>query len=134
MTWTPPKTWTFGEVLTAADLNTYNRDNIDHLPRMLAASAVAFGNNPPDVGSLDMQAGSAVITFTGGVGTLVWPTPWPQGLLMVLLGNGDGGVGGNVMFEAFVYGLVSMQVRAVDTVAGVLASGTLRVNWLAIGW
>ena len=27
MPWTTPKTWAVGDVLTAADLNTYNRDN-----------------------------------------------------------------------------------------------------------
>lgn len=31
MAWTTPKTWTVGELLTAADLNTYIRDNSDFL-------------------------------------------------------------------------------------------------------
>ena len=33
MTWTDPKTFTVGELLTAADLNTYVRDNLDFLYR-----------------------------------------------------------------------------------------------------
>ena len=31
MPWTTPKTWSVGDVLTAADLNTYNRDNVKWL-------------------------------------------------------------------------------------------------------
>ena len=33
MTWTDPKTFTVGELLTAADLNAYVRDNLDFLYR-----------------------------------------------------------------------------------------------------
>jgi len=33
VTWTDPKTFTVGELLTAADLNTYVRDNLDFLYR-----------------------------------------------------------------------------------------------------
>ena len=33
MVWTDPKTFTVGELLTAADLNTYVRDNLDFLYR-----------------------------------------------------------------------------------------------------
>ena len=31
MTWTTPKTWVTGEALTASDLNTHVRDNLDYL-------------------------------------------------------------------------------------------------------
>ncbi|MEN8172018.1 MAG: hypothetical protein ABFS03_03975 [Chloroflexota bacterium] len=31
MVWTAPKTWAVDEVLTAADMNTYLRDNTEHL-------------------------------------------------------------------------------------------------------
>jgi len=33
MVWTDPKTFTVGELLTAADLNAYVRDNLDFLYR-----------------------------------------------------------------------------------------------------
>jgi hypothetical protein len=29
MAWTSPKTWSFGEVLSSSDMNTYVRDNTD---------------------------------------------------------------------------------------------------------
>ena len=52
MTWTDPKTFTVGELLTAADLNTYVRDNLDFLyrkpivtVRLTAAQAVANASN-----------------------------------------------------------------------------------------
>ena len=31
MAWTPPKTWTIGELVSAADLNAQVRDNMTHL-------------------------------------------------------------------------------------------------------
>ena len=31
MAWTPPKTWTLGELVSAADLNDHIRDNMVHL-------------------------------------------------------------------------------------------------------
>jgi len=52
VTWTDPKTFTVGELLTAADLNTYVRDNLDFLyrkpivtVRLTAAQAVASASN-----------------------------------------------------------------------------------------
>ena len=52
MTWTDPKTFTVGELLTAADLNAYVRDNLAFLfdpptvtVRLTAAEAVASGSD-----------------------------------------------------------------------------------------
>jgi len=32
--WTNPKTWSFGEILTSTDMNTYVRDNTEDLRRL----------------------------------------------------------------------------------------------------
>ena len=52
MVWTDPKTFTVGELLTAADLNTYVRDNLDFLyrkpivtVRLTAVQSVASASN-----------------------------------------------------------------------------------------
>lgn len=52
MTWTLPKTWNVGDVLTSTDMNTYVRDNSNYLygdtarvPVPLAANWVNFGSN-----------------------------------------------------------------------------------------
>jgi hypothetical protein len=39
MAWTNPKTWTVGEILTSADMNTYVRDNTLQLARGRIATA-----------------------------------------------------------------------------------------------
>jgi hypothetical protein len=46
MAWTSPKTWSFGEVLTSTDMNTYVRDNTEFL----------FDGLPAGIGSNVVQA------------------------------------------------------------------------------
>lgn len=50
--WTPPKTWVIGELLRAADMNSYLRDNLDYLfdpprcaLRLTTAQEVANGTD-----------------------------------------------------------------------------------------
>ena len=43
MAWTNPKTWSFGEVLTSTDMNTYVRDNTADL-RLLKETGPQTGN------------------------------------------------------------------------------------------
>ena len=48
MAWTPPKTWSTGDPLSAADLNTYIRDNENALSRFQTYTPVwtAYTTNP----------------------------------------------------------------------------------------
>ena len=67
MSWTNPKTWSFGEVLTSADMNTYVRDNTEALfntPEFIASDSNTV--------SLDFttdkvitRTASGAVTFTG---------------------------------------------------------------------
>ncbi len=49
--WTPPRSWAAGNTITAADLNTYLRDNLKHLKE-----------NAPAVGTIDAYAGASAPT------------------------------------------------------------------------
>lgn len=42
MTWTAPKTWAIGDVLTAADMNTYVRDNTGDLNARLGYQNISY--------------------------------------------------------------------------------------------
>lgn len=44
-TWTDPKTWTAGDVLTAAEMNTYVRDNVDFVYTRPSARAYKDANS-----------------------------------------------------------------------------------------
>lgn len=87
MPWTAPKTWSVGDVLTAADLNTYVRDNAKWLgtdkPRCRARNsaniahttsgnyqALTFGSERVDVGAMhDTSTNTGRLTVpTGGGG------------------------------------------------------------------
>jgi len=46
VSWTNPKTWNVGEILTAANLNTHLRDNMAHLRNELDARGGVLGQNP----------------------------------------------------------------------------------------
>jgi hypothetical protein len=54
MAWTTPKTYTVGEVLTAATMNTHVRDNLSYLYGGVAA--IADSKLGADAASIDMQS------------------------------------------------------------------------------
>lgn len=45
MTWTTPKTWGTGDLVTAADLNTHLRDNLAYLKTAITFDSVEADNN-----------------------------------------------------------------------------------------
>jgi hypothetical protein len=59
MAWTTPKTWAVGDPATAADLNTYVRDNV----------AFLYGTR--------IQANRISVTYTTGGYNLVWANGFP---------------------------------------------------------
>ena len=133
MTWTTPKTWSFQEVLTAADMNTYVRDNSNHLLRTLGSNGAVYGFGVADVGELDVQCGSAVLTFSGGLATMNWPVGWSTTIVSVLLTSGDSGVSPNCIFEVWTATLSALTIRITDTVVHNNPAVTTRVNWIAVG-
>jgi hypothetical protein len=65
--WTNPKTWSFGEVLTSTDMNTYVRDNSQFLfdsPEFVTAASdsIALDFETDKVVS---RAAAGAVTFTG---------------------------------------------------------------------
>ncbi|MCY4466357.1 MAG: hypothetical protein OXE46_12550 [Chloroflexi bacterium] len=90
MAWTSPKTWA-SEPLTSSDLNTYVRDNQDHLKDRLdnSASAIVTGNSTlstrseafVDIDSeklsisLTTHGGDVLVGFTGTVKSVVVSRP-----------------------------------------------------------
>lgn len=72
MAWTSPKTWS-SEPLTSSDLNTYVRDNQDHLKDRLdnSASKIVTGSSAPTTSSetfvdIDSEKLSISLTTHGG--------------------------------------------------------------------
>lgn len=45
MTWTTPKTWVTGDVLTASDMNTYVRDNTNYLNTQVGSAPILAGSD-----------------------------------------------------------------------------------------
>jgi hypothetical protein len=63
--WTNPKTWSFGEILTSTDMNTYVRDNTEEL-RSNAANASFLTSGTVPLGRLPSEAGTIGGSNTGG--------------------------------------------------------------------
>jgi len=67
MAWTAPKTWTVDGVLTAADMNTYVRDNLHYL--LSPNKGVIIRNNNGDYSTtstswVDVDATNLSLTIT----------------------------------------------------------------------
>jgi hypothetical protein len=87
--WTPPKTWSVREVLTAADLNKYVRDNFLAMP------------NWTTLGPLNPGAQSG--TAESFVGTGMYFTPRRTGNVLVLASFSGGCVTTNTNWTASLY-------------------------------
>lgn len=109
----------------------------------------AFGGLPPAGSNFLIQAGSSTgYTDNSGYGRVIFPKPFPNGLLTVLLTNGDSySTFGRVSFQVAgnpgVFGTSgggdrnSVVYVSHDTINGgaVLRPNMLhRINWLAIGF
>jgi hypothetical protein len=66
MAWTSPKTWSFGEVLSSSDMNTYVRDNTDVL------RAIGLGTNVVQTIKTDTfnTTSDSFVTVTGLTATI----------------------------------------------------------------
>ena len=66
MAWTNPKTWSFGEILTSTDMNTYVRDNT------LALRALGIGSNVVQTvkDNTFSTSASGVVDVTGVTATI----------------------------------------------------------------
>lgn len=74
MTWTTPKTWVTGEVLTASDLNTQVRDNLDALKSPPTAQVLLDESadfTTTSTAFVDVDASRLALTITTGGGDVL---------------------------------------------------------------
>jgi hypothetical protein len=90
MTWTTPKTWATGEPLTASDLNTHVRDNLDALKTPPTDSFNgALNKNTTSTTFISIDAGLDLSITTSGGDVLV-------GLWIATLRVNGAGIGGAI--------------------------------------
>jgi hypothetical protein len=92
MAWTSPKTWTVGEVLTAADMNEQVRDNMNALRQVDIQSASGF--NPGGFAYATMA--STVLDDLGGWAAgagAYWTAPWAGRFEVTVMGVWTGATG-----------------------------------------
>lgn len=73
-TWTAPRTWTSGELVTASIMNTHVRDNLDWLKTPLESGKVVFATadfTTTSASYVDVTGCTTTITTKGG-GLDVW--------------------------------------------------------------
>lgn len=112
------------------DLQGYLKDHFGYpLAGVHPGSRLAgTGTDSPIV-----QAGTVVINFVGANGNLVWPTPFPNGVLTVIVSNGDGAAQADVILATRGTNTVSTGINAIDSGGGFI-TGAIRVNYVAIGY
>jgi hypothetical protein len=78
--WTSPKTWSFGEILTSTDMNTYVRDNTQEL----FDRSVGIGSNVVSVAKVDTftTTSATPVTITGMAATIT-PTSASSKVLVI---------------------------------------------------
>ena len=68
MAWTTPKTWATDDILTAADLNTYVRDNLNMTSAATVTTAgdIAYADGPNSMGSRLAIGSNQSVMFSDG--------------------------------------------------------------------
>jgi hypothetical protein len=81
-----------------------------------------------------IMAFTQVVSISGGNSNITFPETFPNGLICVVVSNGDGPTG--IIFNTTNYGsgsIVGCGLQAQDYNGG-LVTGTYRVNCVAVGW
>lgn len=126
----------------------WSRLPIRSFPMFDAANAIGnggevlagFGRGSDYFNDFKVQASTWVdTTGAGGVGVVTFPTPFPNGLLVVLPTNGDDDAANDTTVNAIATrsSRTGFAFRAWGPSGGVripLANKRMRVNWLAIGY
>jgi hypothetical protein len=76
-------------------------------------------------------------TDAGGGLTITFPQPFPNGLICVTGINGDHAATANMKPEIFAAGTNLTQANFTCITANtgaVIASGSVRIDWIAVGW
>jgi hypothetical protein len=104
MAWTAPRTWVTGELVTAAILNTYVRDNQDALRSASlaitsqAANDILYASSTTQWARLGAGTANKVLTTQGTGSAPTWETPTTGDITSVVAGAGmtGGGTSGDV--------------------------------------
>jgi len=123
-------------VATAADFNTYIRDNSNWLAQTCGVFGVAgsvSGNVTPAAGSAGfyIQAGSVSGTASSGNFNYAWPTAFPTGVLAVVGNVVDSGAN---TFSLTVFTASAAGVTWEVSLGGAGFSGSMEMNYIAIGF
>lgn len=138
-------------VIGANNIVSWNKTGELGKVRLFGASGGLNGGQPPNGGDFLIQAGSSVtVTDNSGYARVYWPKPFPNGVLSVVLTNGDDWAPAvittmNIAGRENFWGPSGLgnKTEAVYVVEGSDTGGnnwgkrpnTLhRVNFIAIGW
>lgn len=121
----------------STDSSSYSTTNLDNWHRTPIGmdgvdlfgrtSGIAGSGLPPALtGRFLIQAGSNVVTYSSNSATINFPSTFPNGVLTVIAVNGD-------TAALDITGVTSTTTSSV-TVRSPTASGSGRVNWIAIGF
>lgn len=135
MAWTDPAGHVFvvGEIVSPATLNTYVKDNLVALQnslQMKGKTTLSLNGSSPALGTpvFLVQSGTVVVTFASNTAAVTFPVAFPNGVLCVLVNDGDDTIPKTM---ASVAASVS---KTGFTASSSTASGAQRVNYLAIGF
>lgn len=107
---------------------------------LLGAGSVLDGGSVPAGSAIYVQTGTqAAFSDPSGYTRLTFPTPFPNGLLSVVLTNGDDSAAGGMVANVaggspFGTGNRSYVVYRTWGPGGIVASRQHRVNYVAVGW
>lgn len=138
--WTTPVAVTTTDTLTAAKWNTEVVDNTTHVKELANLALLSLDNTTGEIQGdhttqqLYFQAGTVVFTAIAGGREVAFPTPFPVGLLSVVVCGDPSGTGVFYIKEDDSNS-TEMVIRVYDLETGAeMTSGSWRVQYIAIGW
>lgn len=116
---------------------TFSMSRLAGYLRGTGTSGNVQGSTIPNVNTTDIQVqfGSAVVvTNASGDATIAYTQSFANGTITVLLTNGDSGVFGDLVVGGTAYNASGFNVRCINGTNSAPVVGTLRINYMAIGW
>ena len=146
MAWTDPTTHNYstGEMVTAATLDTFVRDNLAFLGNGNAIAQVSGATSPISGSSPGVAAGTkfliqggskAITSNASGDCSITLDTAFPTGLLVAVITNGDYTVGVFYMhMNTSSSNASTLAYRLFNSAGAAVVSQNHRANFIAIGW
>lgn len=128
----PKASPTFSGVVTSG--GPIRQQALGSVLNLLGTGAALTGPASPaaNAGGIAVQAGSSVITTNAnGDGTIPLPVAFPAGLITALVASGDGAFEISVLNTGTGANQINITVRSST---GAVITGTLRINWIAVGY